>query len=315
MVGGKSGTFLMLILKFPSFLNCFLNECLILCLLQENYWRTEEEDSFDLHWPESKKSASQIRRARNNKTVASADCPNEMEKVPSFIEFKDEPIPEELQRAVTMLVMLLDEMPGREWMCQLPSKTLRRYGYEIWASGKLKPLSVPMSQKEIDKLRLPLIKVRTLVVMELDRILTQWTESLCAEGVIETSKEDATAHKGQCLVSAVCQCHRLLSHYKKGMLNNYAPLWRLVSNFRSIPLLIQKLASMYSTEQRGMEQKEVLLFLISDLADALLHDRANPDASANAIQCTKSVRSVDWMPTIRTLLQDPINRIWDVVSK
>ena len=129
-----------------------------------------------------------------------------------------------------------------------------------------------------------------------------------------STKEQISAYKGQCLVSALCQCAELLVGYKKGQLAVYALLWRLAHKWRCVPLLMEKLAECYKAEEDEKKRKS-LLHLISDLGGGLLHARRHPDDKTSGLKFAPSVQSYDWKPTIRNLLQEPTADTWDAVSK
>lgn len=263
-----------------------------------------------MYWPDSKKEKARRLQEKNNKT----DLTNNTEEIPKKQKYQHEIIPEELYRAVMMLVTLLNEWDGHEWLFQLSSKPVRRYGYDLWFAHKPSANLVPMSQKQIDNIRLPLTKLSILMVTEIDKIASQWAESAAAESVIESSKEEMVLYKGQCLVSALCQCPELLAGYKTGKILEYLPLLKLVNIWRSYTLLMEKLSEIILIDKHEKEQ-EALLHLLSDLAGILLSARDLPVKSVHEMTFAKSVFSFNWMPTIRILLQEPLPGTSAVVSK
>lgn len=287
----------------------FRNELpLNISALQENYWRAEEEDSFDLYWPESKKDMDRMIRERNKGSASEVE-----EDKAGNPAVKLEIIPEELYVTISMLVTLLNESPGRQWLPQLPSKPLRRFSYELWlAKQPEKTQALPLTQKQIDSVRLSLDKVRRLVLAEVERVSLEWAESLGPD-VTGSSKEEMKAYMGQCLVSALCQCPELLNGYKSGHLADYATLWKLAHKWRCVPLLMEKLAG--SHQEDDDKKRAALLHLISDLAAGLLHVRDHPDDQTNGLKFAPSIQSYDWRQTIRSLLKDPSAGTWDAVSK
>jgi len=264
-----------------------------------------------LYWPDSKKQKARRLQEKINKT----DQTNSIEEIPKKQQYQHEIIPEELYRAVSMLVILLNEsVDGHKWLNQLSSKPVRRYGCELWFANKATTTSIPMSQKMSDKCNLPITKLSILMVTEIEKIASQWAESVAAESVIDTSKEETMVYKGQCLVSALCQCPELLTGYKSGKILEYLPLLKLVNSWQSFPMLMEKLSEIILINKHEKEQ-EALLHLLSDLAGILLSARDLPVKSVREITFAKSIFSFNWMPTIRILLQEPLPGTWAVVSK
>ncbi|EFX78473.1 hypothetical protein DAPPUDRAFT_225438 [Daphnia pulex] len=269
--------------------------------LKENYWRTEEEDSYDLYWPESKRATSRMMLAKTKMA--------EEGKNTGSAASKHAVIPEELQLAVSMLVVLLKEMGCRNSFNEIQSRDLHQYAYELWLQTKIP--STPLNKKEIAKLTIPLKKILALIFDEIKRILSEWVETDGVEGIEQTEKVDAL--KGKCFISALCQSPHLLKKPEKGTIfSNLKPIWTLIQQWQTVPYLMNKLVTI---EVEDDQQQRVFLSLMGDMTNAVLHARNNPENEKNVFKFDEGLRSVDWDKMTHAILLEPHPETWNTVSK
>lgn len=222
-----------------------------------------------------------------------------------------EVIPEELQLAVSMLVALLKEMVSRQLLNEIRSlRDLHKYAYELWLSTKT--LTAPLNEKSIANLCIPLTKVRRLIMTEIERILSEWVETDGGDTEqLNTAKIDAL--KGKCLISALCQCPGLFELSAKGtVFAALMPIWKMVNQWRSVPYLMNKLATIEIENDKDHKPR---LKLISDLTVALVNARKCPKDGTNLFTYDEGLQSADWNKMVRTILEEPHPETWATVSK
>ena len=218
-------------------------------------------------------------------------------------------ISEELQIAVSMLVVLLKEMGCRNSFNEIQSRDLHQYAYELWRQTK--SLTTPLNKKEIANLTIPLKKILVLIFDEIKRILSEWVETDGVEGTEHTEKVDAL--KGKCFISALCQSPHLLEKPEKGTLfSNLKPIWNLIKQWQMVPYFMNKLVTI---EVENDQQQRTFLSLIADMTNAVLHARNNPTNEKNVFKFDEGLRSVDWDKITYAILQEPHPETWNTVSK
>lgn len=278
-----------------------------------NYWRTEEENSYDLYWPEhrnvlpSRMSEAKRRKIQAKKEVAKRAYPT---LAPVSEEYEE--IPEELQVAVSMLVEILKEMTVRNSLNQIvTAKDLHQYSVELWMQHKAPPKQ--LSRKEILRLHEPLDKIRRLLLLEVKRILKEWVETDNEGNNGDTpDKETVEANKGRCLISALCQCPSLLRTPPKNTLFNVLmPFWRLAQRWKVVPYLMKSVATIKVANEND---RVAHLQLFTELTAAVLHARRNPKDNTNLFKFDEALRTADWRSMVDALLYEPHPETWNAVS-
>jgi len=257
--------------------------------LQGNYWNIEEENSYPLHWPESKRGAAKILRKKEELSKATTETSTDSNT--------DLPVPvnkqKQFQFSVSMFIHLLREMTCNQTLNQVQSRALRRYGFNLWQ----KTLSKPVSEKEAKNLQLPLSKIRYVMMGEIDRCLTRYTADN------QTSKKEA-------LISAVVNSMELPTE-NGGTCSDFYPLWKLVQQWASLPFFLEKLGERALSDE---PKRSVVLKLIAELCQTLLNNRINP-ADSKYLKFDKSIEEHDWTNLIYQLLQTPHEDTWNAVSR
>ena len=223
---------------------------------------------------------------------------------------KYEVIPEELQLAVSMLVTLLKEMSSKHSLNEIQSRDLHQYSYEIWQQSKTVPVS--LNEKEIANLDIPLKKIRAILLIEIERILSEWVEIDGRKGGSSTDI-NLDPLKAKCFISALCQCPHLLKNVAVGThFTNLSSIWKLIKKWEMVPELMFQLTTL---EAQNEQEQGALLRLFSDLADAILQARDNPKANS-LFKFNSALGSTDWHRiTMAILHKEPHPETWNAVSK
>ncbi|KAI9558219.1 hypothetical protein GHT06_014972 [Daphnia sinensis] len=269
--------------------------------LKENYWRTEEENSYDLYWPESNSATSRMMRTKTKEA-------KEEEETGSAA--KCAVVSKELQQAVSMLVLLLKEMASRNSINEIQSPELHQYLYKLWLQTK--NFATPLNKKEIANLTVPLKKLQPLVFDDIKRLLSELVESDGEEEMEHDAEKDA-AFQGKCFVSALCQSPHLLTKPGKGTIfSSLKPIWSWIQEWKLIPHLMNSLVHI---EIADNNIRKAQLGLISALANAILQAQNHPQYAKNIFKFDESWRSTNWEKMTLPILQDPVPDTWSTVSK
>lgn len=269
-------------------------------MIKENYWRAEEEDSLDLYWPETKAVTSRMLRAHEK---MAGKCTENGSPAQYQV------ISEELQLIVSMLIALSKEIASLQYFNDIQSPDLKRFVVELWRQINDDP---QLSQRAIDKMRLPLKDVHRVMVTEIERILSEWVETEGGEAGSSDS-ENLETLKGKCFVSAVCQCPRLLDPPNRGSLfSSLKPIWRLIQKWHVLPYLMEMLPSKAIENEKDLTSH---LVLISTLTNSILQAIKNPKAKGNLFRFDPSLDSINWDAIVRCILKDPRAESWNTASK
>ena len=250
---------------------------------QANYWRLEEENSYPLYWPESKRGAAKILRSTKKEDTK----PSSIETISPKTKVSGK-----LQYAVSMFIKLLKEMADTQMLDHVKSKSLRRYAFNL----RKRKLSKSLSEKELKNLQIPLLKVRYELMTEI-------------EGCILKSSDDDCVRR-DVFISAVLNAGELPTE-RGGKYSDFFSLWKLVQKWANLPFLLEKLGEKAISNE---SKRSTIFKLMSDLCQALINNRANP-GDTKYLKFDKSIQSYDWTNLIERLLQEPSPETWDPVSK
>ncbi|KZS11104.1 Uncharacterized protein APZ42_023827 [Daphnia magna] len=269
--------------------------------LKENYWRTEEENSFDLYWPAESNNATsrmmlaKMKEAKEEETGSAPKCVV---------------LSKELQQAVSMLVLLLKEMGSRNSINEIQSRELHQYLYKLWLQTK--NFATPLNKKEIANLTVPLKKLQPLVFDDIKRLLSELVES-DGEEELEHDVEKEAVFEGKCFISALCRSPHLLTKPGKGTIfSNLQPIWNWIQQWKIVPHLMNSLVHIEIADDNI---RKAHLSLISALANALLHAQNNPRNAKSIFKFDENWRSTNWKKMTLPILQDPHPDTWNTVSK
>ena len=250
---------------------------------QTNYWRLEDENSYPLYWPESKRGAAKILRSTRKEDSKSS----------ARLALQTRPlVSAELHHAVSMFIILLKEMANNQTLDRMKCQELHEYICSIWE----RKLNKVLSEKERKQLQIPSLKVRYEIMTEIERC------------VLKSSKDDVV--KRDVFISAVLNATELPTE-RGGKYSDFYSLWKLVQKWANLPFLLEKLGEKAIEDE---SKRITILKLISDLCQALIHNRSNPGDS-KFLRFDKMIQSYDWTNLIETLLQEPNQETLDPVSK
>jgi len=269
--------------KMPSLAMFRMGAKYALEWLETNYWRLEDENSYPLYWPESKRGAAKILRSTRKEDSKSS----------ARLALQTRPlVSAELHHAVSMFIILLKEMANNQTLDRMKCQELHEYICSIWE----RKLNKVLSEKERKQLQIPSLKVRYEIMTEIERC------------VLKSSKDDVV--KRDVFISAVLNATELPTE-RGGKYSDFYSLWKLVQKWANLPFLLEKLGEKAIEDE---SKRITILKLISDLCQALIHNRSNPGDS-KFLRFDKMIQSYDWTNLIETLLQEPNQETLDPVSK
>ena len=245
--------------------------------LKTNYWSTEEKESHDLVWPESKRSTARLMQSKAKEAT----------------QTKLQDVPEELNTAVSNLLDLASEMQHVSSLHKVASENLRNYGLALWE--RKNPDATPKKKTMSAKHQIPLNQIRSLIMSEID--------ILCTEG----DSNDLEA-KGKKLVNALLGVPNF-SSLSVDIFSQLFLLWKLLAQWKNLPKLMEKLA--HQATEDPVSRKESLN-LVSKLADVLLESKSSPKSS---LKFDAFLASYDWSDIIHVILRDPDHETYVLFSK
>lgn len=228
--------------KMPSLAILRPGAELALKWLEENYWRTEEEDSYDLYWPTSSKLVGAL---------------NGESKDSSYPQrYTEAPVNPKLVEIVSFLLSLLRKMPHSPTLGSI-KPALHDY---ICSLGKKCSKKTKSAQ------------VYNLILEDLERITSEIVNACSPVGGDDKLNE----LKGRHLVTALFNCQEFLNF--DTTFTQLLPLYKLVHQWRNLPHLIEKLIDRSLAHS---DQTTAVLQLLADICCGLLDARKSDDLTFN----------------------------------